>query len=152
MKRIIAFQGIPCAVYTTEKTVVAPGGPDLDLREAQIGIRDGKVEVQARERTISHRMIEAFMICANEAVAAFLRERCGLCLYRVHDKPSEERADAFRAYVRGMGLRGDFEPSDVRPRDYAAILREVEGDGKKGPVVREKERVIDLCKIPPTKN
>ena len=30
MKRIIAFQGIPCAVYTTEKTVVAPGGPDLD--------------------------------------------------------------------------------------------------------------------------
>lgn len=106
------------------------GGPDLDLREAQIGIRNGKVEVQARERTISHRMIEAFMICANEAVAAFLRERCGLCLYRVHDKPSEERADAFRAYVRGMGLRGDFEPSDVRPRDYAAILREVEGDGK----------------------
>ena len=28
----------------------------------------------------------------------------------------------------------------------------VEGDGKKGPVVREKERVIVLCKIPPEKN
>ena len=59
------------------------------------------------------------MICANEAVAAFLRERCGLCLYRVHDKPSEERANAFRAYVRGMGLRGDFEPSTFVP----AIMR-----------------------------
>ena len=103
------------------------GGLDLDIREAQIRVNSGKVCVAERERTIAHRMVEAFMVCANEAIASFLQERCGICLYRVHDKPSEERADAFREFLKGLGLDSDFVPGKVRSSDYAAILHRVNG-------------------------
>ena len=111
------------------------GGLDLDIPEAQIGVTGGEVTLQVRERSVSHRMIEAFMVLANEAIATYLQERGVPCLYRVHEKPSEERAAAFRAYLQGLGLRCDFRPENVRPTDYAAILRAVEGEAK-GTVVK----------------
>ena len=111
------------------------GGLGLDIPEAQIGVAGGEVTLQVRERSISHRMIEAFMVLANEAVATYLQERGAPCLYRVHEKPSEERAAAFRAYLQGLGLRCDFRPENVRPTDYAAVLRAVEGEAR-GTVVK----------------
>lgn len=106
---------------------VRRGGLDLNMKEAQICLTDGRVCVKAYERTIAHRMVEAFMICANEAIAAFLQEHGGVCLYRVHDKPSEERADAFREFLKGLGLCSDFVSGNVRAGDYAAILHRVNG-------------------------
>ena len=111
------------------------GALDLAIPEAQIEVRNGDISLRVRERTIAHRMIEAFMILANEAVASFLRDHDVPCLYRVHEKPSEERAVAFRAYLQSLGLRGNFQPEKVRPSDYAAVLRELEG-GLKDAVVK----------------
>ena len=111
------------------------GGLDLDIPEAQIGVAGGEVTLQVRERSISHRMIEAFMVLANEAVATYLQERGAPCLYRVHEKPSEERAAAFRDYLQGLGIRCNFRPESVKPTDYAAVLRAVEGEAR-GTVVK----------------
>ena len=112
------------------------GGVDLDVREAHIICDEEKVEVAPRGRTAAHRLIEAFMILANEAVARFLEEKGLPCLFRVHEKPSEEKASAFAAYLRGLGLPVAFRPENVRPADYARVLAALEGDEKRTVVNR----------------
>lgn len=104
----------------------ARGSIDLDVREAKITVNGGEIEVSEYERTVSHRIIEEFMILANETIAEFLAA-CELpCMYRVHDKPSEEKAEGFKAYLRELGVKAVFRPENVRPGEYAKILNSLE--------------------------
>lgn len=105
------------------------GSIDLDVREAKI-VADGEnIEVSAYERTISHHIIEEFMILANETVAEFLAGYELPCVYRVHEKPSEEKAAGFKAYLQELGVKADFRPENVRPGEYGKILEKLE-DGE----------------------
>lgn len=112
------------------------GGIDLDVREAHISREGEEVKVEARERNAAHRLIEAFMILANETVARFLEGKGLPCLFRVHEKPSEEKASAFAAYLRGLGVPVRFSAENVRPSDYAEVLSSAEGSGARTVVNR----------------
>lgn len=81
------------------------GGLDLDLPEAEFVVENGRVvAVRNRQRLFSHRLIEAFMVAANEAVAEFLTARDAPFLYRVHPEPGPEKtADLVRA-LNATGL------------------------------------------------
>ncbi len=103
------------------------GSIDLDVREAKITADGENIEVTAYERTISHRIIEEFMILANETVAEFLAGYELPCVYRVHEKPSEEKAAGFKAYLQELGVKADFRPENVRPGEYGKILEKLEG-------------------------
>ena len=110
------------------------GSVDLDVREADIRYSDGRIEVRAAERDIAHRIIEEFMILANETVASFAAGWEAPFVYRVHDKPSEEKAEGFSAYLRELGLPVKFRPENVRPGEYGKILKRL-GDGELARVV-----------------
>ena len=110
------------------------GSVDLDVREADIRYSDGRIEVRAAERDIAHRIIEEFMILANETVASFAAGWEAPFVYRVHDKPSEEKAEGFSAYLRELGLSVKFRPENVRPGEYGKILKRL-GDGELARVV-----------------
>lgn len=74
------------------------GGLDFDLPEAEFLVeeKDGAAQVTGirnRERLFSHRLIEAFMVRANEAVAEFLTRRNAPFLYRVHPAPGPDRLE-----------------------------------------------------------
>ena len=71
------------------------GKIDFDLKEVKITTdENGKVvDISKRERSESHKVIEEFMILANEEVSRFFSEKKIPFLYRVHEKPSEEKAD-----------------------------------------------------------
>ncbi|MCH5276798.1 MAG: VacB/RNase II family 3'-5' exoribonuclease [Desulfovibrionaceae bacterium] len=81
------------------------GGLDLDLPEAEWVLDKGRVmAVRHRRRLFSHRLIEAFMVAANEAVAAFLGARGAPVLYRTHPEPGPEKmADLIRS-LNATGL------------------------------------------------
>lgn len=101
----------------------ARGSVDLDVKEAKITLSaDGGIEVCEYERTIAHRMIEEFMILANETVAEFMAAYELPFVYRVHEKPSEEKAAAFKAYLTELGIKAKFRPENVRPGEYGKIL------------------------------
>ena len=78
-----------------DKRRAREGKIDFDLKEVKI-ITDEKgkvVDISKRDRSESHKVIEEFMILANEEVSRFFSEKKIPFLYRVHEKPSEEKAD-----------------------------------------------------------
>ncbi len=79
---------------------------DFDAPEAEILLDgDGQpVDIIKRERGISERMIEQFMLCANEAVATYLYKERIPCVYRVHERPMPDKLSAFLTYAHNLGL------------------------------------------------
>ena len=102
------------------------GAIDLDIPEATIvvGSHMRPTAVELRERGESERMIEQFMLTANECVAEYARHLELPFLYRVHAEPDSERLGAVNELLAtiGSGLRLDASP---KPGDVAAVLNAV---------------------------
>lgn len=83
------------------------GSLDLDLPEAAF-VFDAQGEIQDlgfRERLEAHRLIEEFMIAANEAVARELTRARLPTLYRVHEEPDEAKLLALQPAFERLGIR-----------------------------------------------
>lgn len=94
------------------------GGLDFDLPEAEFNVEDGKVTgIGNRKRLFSHRLIEAFMVAANEAVARFLTEKGAPFLYRVHPAPSAEKLEELARGLNASGLDLPLPPPAKVARD-----------------------------------
>ena len=65
-------------------------------------------------RLFSHRIVEEFMILANEVVARHLEDREIPSLYRVHEDPDPTKVEDFAEIVAGFGLK--FQPAEGRSR------------------------------------
>ena len=96
------------------------GALDLDLPEAKV-ILDAEglpVDIQRRDRLSSHRLIEDYMILANEVVASDLEARDLGALYRVHEPPSAAKAEELREALAPLGIdvprRTSLKPGDVQ--------------------------------------
>ncbi|MDE6586334.1 MAG: RNB domain-containing ribonuclease, partial [Clostridia bacterium] len=99
------------------------GSVTLDVKEAHIYVNDeGEIVIPPAERTISQRIIEQFMISANEAVAEFLLKRDAPCLYRVHESPAREKFENFISFLKDLGVKTNGFKDDVRPKDFQNIL------------------------------
>jgi ribonuclease R len=82
------------------------GSIDFDLPEAKIVLNaEGLVEkLERRPRNDAHRLVEEFMLAANEAVARFFEARGLPTVYRIHGEPDREKLDAFAALARTHGF------------------------------------------------
>ncbi len=102
------------------------GSIDFEFPEIKLELKDdGKVkEVVREERTLSHRLIEEFMILCNEAVASYMSKNKIPGIYRVHEKPDREKMDAFRDFIAlfGFSLPGN---SKITPKDLQKILEKI---------------------------
>jgi len=105
------------------------GSIDFDLPEPQIlldveGVMTGVV---AAERNVAHRLIEEFMLLANEVVAGHLTHLGTGSLYRVHEEPNPDKVEAFEEFIRGFGyaLRGSNEP--LKPKNFQRLLTKIAG-------------------------
>jgi len=102
----------------------ARGSLDLDLPEAKVILdRQGlPVDIQRRERLESHRLIEDFMILANEVVANDLVAHDLPGLFRVHEPPSAEKIQELADVLAPMGLDVPRRKS-LKPRDLQVLLQ-----------------------------
>ena len=83
------------------------GAIDFNIPEPRI-ILDEKgntVDVERRERLDSHRLVEEFMLLANETVARRMEELDVPILFRVHDRPDKVRLETFSKMAAGFGYR-----------------------------------------------
>ena len=80
-----------------------------------------------RERNAAHRLIEEFMLAANEAVAKKLLFARQPAIYRVHDRPDPDRLVDLREVLDSFGyeLKGDL--AEVPPSAFQKILNAIEG-------------------------
>ena len=118
-----------------EKRRKAAGSIDLDVKEAHIYVNEqGEIVIPDYERSVSHRIIEQFMVSANESVADFAFKRKAPFLYRVHEQPSPEKASTFFSFLRDLGITPLGNVQDLQPSDFQKILKEVE-DKPYSPVV-----------------
>ena len=103
------------------------GSISLDVKEAKI-IFDGEtIRIPDYERAFSYQIIEAFMVLANETVAEYMHSIEAPFVYRIHEKPTEEKATTFRAFAQTLGLTARFSADDVKPYDYQNLLNSAEG-------------------------
>ena len=104
------------------------GNISLDVKEAKIILtEDNEIKIPDYERAFSYQIIEAFMVLANETVAEYMRSIEAPFVYRVHEKPSEEKARTFQAFAQTLGLQAKFHTDDVKPYEYQKILKSAEG-------------------------
>ncbi len=105
------------------------GAIDFDFDEAEVRQDEaGQVEaIVAAERNIAHRIVEEFMLLANETVAEFLEASEVPGLYRVHERPDPMKVEQFEAFVSGLGLSLGAPAGEVRPRHFQALLDKIHG-------------------------
>ena len=95
------------------------GALDFDLPETEVLLDPSgePLEIRRRERLEAHRLIEDFMILANELVAGDLEELELLGLYRVHEPPAPQKVDNLSDTLAQLGLAlpsGQLSPSDLQ--------------------------------------
>ncbi len=104
------------------------GNVSLDVKEAKIILtEDNEIKIPNYARAFSYQIIEAFMVLANETVAEYMYGIEAPFVYRIHEKPSEEKAATFQAFAKTLGLNARFSPDDVKPYDYQRLLKSAEG-------------------------
>ncbi len=83
----------------------ARGSIDFDLPEPMIEFDESgrMVSIDRSVRNIAHRIIEEFMLAANEAVAQYLEKRGIASLHRVHEKPDPKKVLEFEELAQAFG-------------------------------------------------
>ena len=103
---------------------VRRGCIDFDIDEAKIIVNDKgeAIDVVLRNRGVGEKLIEDFMIIANETVATCINYMDLPFIYRVHGEPSEEKINDFLKFISTLGykINGDFKK--VTPWDVQKIL------------------------------
>jgi ribonuclease R len=116
------------ALRLTEKRRLR-GSIDFDLPEPEILLDlQGQTNAIIRsERNLAHRIIEEFMLAANEAVAGFIEGRRIPSLYRVHETPDPVKLNDFREFVHGFGYELQMIGEQVEPREFQRLLAQADG-------------------------
>lgn len=98
------------------------GYVDLDVKEAKIYLDGEKIIIPDFKRTISERIIEQFMISANEAVAEFMQKNKIPCLYRIHELPAPEKIATLNGFIKDLGVNYFIDGDTVTPKDFQNVL------------------------------
>jgi ribonuclease R len=104
------------------------GSIDFDLPEAEVIVDEfgEPTAVVPYERHIAHKIIEQFMISANETVALHLENAGYPCLFRVHEPPDEERVENLLEILAGLGYTVK-KPKEFTPKFFQKIIEDFEG-------------------------
>ena len=108
------------------------GAVELETTESKIVVDENKnpVKIVKRDRGISERMIEQFMLAANEAVATWLYNKKMPCVYRVHEEPSEGKLTTLKVFAANAGLDGRaLHEKNLKASALQGILEQAKARG-----------------------
>ena len=127
------------------------GSIDFDLNEAEVVIDEGGVieAIIALERNVAHRLIEEFMLLANETVASYLESQEAPSLYRVHEEPDILKVEKFEEFVSGFGLSLAAPMNALRPRHFQKLLERIHGKPEEKPIAFLMLRTMQKARYAP---
>ncbi len=108
----------------------------LDIPETYITYNEKgePIDIKPYETNFANEIIEQFMLTANETVAETFFFLEAPFIYRVHEKPEEEKIVELNKYLFNFGYRIKGKKDDVKPKAFAQILDDIKG--------KEEEKVI----------
>ena len=113
--------------HILRRNKVKRGYIDFDLDEAKIIVDEDKnvVGIEKRVREDAERMIEDFMIAANETVATHIYNMDLPFIYRVHDVPNADKIDKFLKLVSLLGYKVNGKVKDLTPVSMQKLLNQL---------------------------
>ena len=128
----------------------ARGSIDFDLPEAKIILdNDGRAEdVKLYVRGEANKMIEEFMLAANETVARHGINKEIPLMYRVHNAPEDSRIEELNEFLHTLGF-GIRSKGDLRPADVRRVLLQAAGSPEESVISRVTLRAMAKAKYSP---
>jgi ribonuclease R len=115
-----------CHILRAKRT--KRGAIDFEIAEAKITLNElGKpIEIKTYDREIANRVIEEFMLAANETVAEHMFGTHLPFVYRIHETPDEEKLAKFKEFIYNLGYTIQWT-EEIRPKSLQEIIDKVKG-------------------------
>ena len=112
------------------------GSIDFDLPETEVILSEyGEIEaIVPAERNIAHRLIEEFMLLANETVAGHLVDDAVPSLHRVHEAPDVKKVAEFEAFIEPLGYGLGATGRSVTPKNFQKLVDRIRGTPEERPI------------------
>ncbi len=123
----VALRSLDGLAATLRRRRRERGSLDFDLPEARVILDEEGVplDIQRRVQLDAHRLIEDFMILANEVVARECESRGLPIPFRIHEPPSETRSEELRTFLASIGYQ--LPRGRPSPKALQAVLDRAEG-------------------------
>src|SRR5437867_12529257 len=127
------------------------GSIDFDLNEAEVIIDEGGIVegIIALQRNVAHRLIEEFMLLANETVASYLEAESAPALYRIHEDPDILKVAKFEEFISGFGYSLAAPANALRPRHFQKLLEKIHGKPEAKPIAFLMLRTMQKARYAP---
>lgn len=104
------------------------GAINFEDREAKILVdsEGHPKDIELRERGVGERLIESFMLAANETVAEHFNRQKLPFIYRIHEQPKEEKMQRFFDFAAALGILVKGTKNTITPKDLQKVIQEVE--------------------------
>src|SRR5699024_1544039 len=105
------------------------GAIDYDFKEAEVLVDDGgkAIDVVLRERSVAERLLEEFMLAANETIAKHVHWMDVPFVHRFHEDPDEGKLQHFFEFLAGLGYSVKGTAHDVHPQALQKVIHAVKG-------------------------
>lgn len=127
------------------------GAVDFDFPETKVMLNEvGRpVELKAYERNTATKLIEDFMLAANETVAEDFFWREIPFVYRIHEAPDEEKIRKLAVFLHNFGYTMHIGSNEVHPKEIQKLLSKVEGRPEEPMIARLALRSMKQAKYTP---
>jgi ribonuclease R len=127
------------------------GSIDFDLNETEIIMDSGGMieAIVALERNVAHRIIEEFMLLANETVATFLESHEAPALFRIHEEPDLLKVAKFEEFIATFDLSLGAQLTALRPRHFQKLIERIAGKPEEKPIAFLMLRTMQKARYAP---
>ncbi|MGM7702811.1 ribonuclease R [Pseudalkalibacillus sp. Hm43] len=127
------------------------GAIDFDFSEARVLVDEESkpVDVVLRDRTVAEKLIEEFMLAANETVAEHFHWMNVPFMYRIHEDPDEEKLTNFLEFITNFGYVVRGSANSIHPRALQQILEEVQGEPEEAVISKVMLRSMKQARYEP---
>lgn len=124
------------------------GAIDFDFPETKLVLNEKgePVEIKPYERNEATKLIESFMLAANETVAEHYYWQNAPFLYRIHEEPDEEKLNKLRTFIKNFGYSIKVNAEEIHPKEFQKLLTKIEGTKEEALISRLTLRSMQQAK------
>ncbi len=105
------------------------GNIDLDVKESHITVDENKnINISARQSVQAYKIIEEFMILANETVSEYVYYMNLPFIYRIHKKPEMDKFENFKNFLKILGINVKWNYENCHSKDFQILLENLKGE------------------------